>query len=178
VVCFQYRSDAKRFQGVLVKRLCQFGLELEPNKTQLVEFGRFAQRDAKKWKRKMKTIYFLGVTHYCTRNRNDNFMVGRKTEKSRLKRSVVKLRQLMRDIRHHHPKDQAKSINQVLRGHYAYYGLGGNHRSLWSIYRMVKKYWYKMLRSRCRKSNMTWEKFKKLKDYTRYSYRITEIKSK
>jgi len=165
VVCFQYRSDAKRFQEVLIRRLDKFGLALEPNKTRLVEFGRFAQRDAKKWDRKMETIYFLGFTHYCTRNRKGNFMVGRKTEKSRLNRSIKKLRQRMREIRHHHLKEQAKTINQILRGHYAYYGLGGNHRTLWSLYRIAEKYWYKMLKSRCRKSNMTWEKFNKLKEY-------------
>lgn len=124
VVCFQYRSDAKRFQSALSKRLAKFSLELEPNKTRLVEFGRFAHRDAKKWNRKMETFYFLGFTHFCTRNRQGNFMVGRKTEKTRMRRSLTKLRELLREIRHHQVKDQAKSINQVLRGHYNYYGLG------------------------------------------------------
>ena len=104
VVCFQYRGDARRFRQALEKRLDKFGMKLEPNKTRLVEFGRFAQRDAKKWKRKMETIYFLGFTHYCTRNRKGNFMVGRKTEKTRMRRNVKKLRQLMREIRHHHLK--------------------------------------------------------------------------
>ncbi len=92
-------------------------------------------------------------------------MVGRKTEKSRLKRSLKNLRELMRDIRHYQVKEQAELINQVLRGHYGYYGLGGNHRLLWAVYRHTEKYWYKMLKSRCRKSNMTWDKFNKLKDY-------------
>lgn len=174
VVCFQYRRDAKRFQQALEKRLDKFGLKLEPSKTRLVEFGRFAQRDAKKWNRKMETIYFLGFTHYCTRNRKGNFMVGRKTEKTRMRRSVKKLRQLMREIRHHHLKDQVKAINRVLRGHYAYYGLGGNHRSLWAIYRITEKYWHKMLKSRCRKSKMTWEKFNKLKKY--YSPKLPQLK--
>jgi group II intron reverse transcriptase/maturase len=140
VVCFQYRSDAKRFQSALSKRLAKFSLELEPNKTRLVEFGRFAHRDAKKWNRKMETFYFLGFTHFCTRNRQGNFMVGRKTEKTRMRRSLTKMRELLREIRHHQVKDQAKSINQVLRGHYNYYGLGGNHRSLWAIYRTTEKH--------------------------------------
>lgn len=143
LVCFQYCSDAKRFQEVLIKRLDKFELTLEPNKTRLVEFGRFAQRDAKKWNEKLETIYFLGFTHYCARNRKGNFRVGRKTEKSRFRRSVLKLRQRMREIRHEHLKEQAKIINQILRGHYAYYGLGGNYRSLWAIYRITEKYWYK-----------------------------------
>jgi len=165
VVCFQYRSDALRFQNALHKRLDKFALALEPSKTRLVEFGRFAQRDAKKWNRKQETIYFLGFTHFCTRNRSGNFMVGRKTEKTRLRRSMENLRELMREIRHHRIKDQAKEINQAVRGHYAYYGLGGNFRSLWKIYRFVERYWHKMLCSRSQKSYITWEKFNKIKEY-------------
>ena len=65
-------------------------------------------------------------------------MVGRKTEKSRLKRSLTKVRELMRKIKHYQIKEQAKRINQVLRGHYAYYGLGGNHRSLWAVIALLK----------------------------------------
>ncbi|GEM_PF-5039162 len=95
--------------------LIAYPLALEPKKTRLVEFGRFAQRDAKKWGEKLETIYFLGFTHFCTRNKAGNFMVGRKTEKSRLRRGMEKLRELMRDIRHHKVIDQAKEINQVLR---------------------------------------------------------------
>jgi RNA-directed DNA polymerase len=77
VVCFQYRDDALRLQDVLGKRLGKFGLALEPTKTKLVEFGRFAQRHASKHGRKRpETIYFLGFTLYCTRNRKGNFKVG------------------------------------------------------------------------------------------------------
>lgn len=139
VVCFQYRADALQFQAALAKRLGKFGLLLEPNKTRLVEFGRFAQKHTKERNRKIETIYFLGFTHYCTRNRKGNYQVGRKTEKSRLKRSLSKLRELMRRIRHYKIQEQAKEINQVLRGHYAYYGLGGNHKSLWKVYRSATK---------------------------------------
>ncbi|MDR9786991.1 MAG: hypothetical protein RJR37_07070 [Peptococcaceae bacterium MAG4] len=83
---FQYRSDANRFNGVLEKRLGKFSLTLEPNKT-IVEFGRFATRHAQEKGKKLEAVYFLGFTHYCTRNRKGNFMVGRKTEKTRLRRS-------------------------------------------------------------------------------------------
>jgi len=165
VVCFQYRDDAIRFQQVLSKRLAKFALTLELSKTRLVEFGRFAQRNAKKRDKKVDTIYFLGFTHFCTRNRKGNFMVGRKTEKTRLKRSCQKLRELMRSIQHYKIKEQVEIINQVLRGTYAYYGLGGNHRSLWAVYRHTSKYWYKMLKSRSRKNGMSWERFKRLKQY-------------
>lgn len=91
IVCFQYRSDAIRFQEALVNRLHKFKLELEPSKTRLIEFGRFASKHSqRKGKKKPDTLYFLGFTHYCTRNRQGNLMVGRKTEKKRLKRRYGK----------------------------------------------------------------------------------------
>ena len=163
VVCFQYRSDAVRFQDVLVKRLGKYSLQLEPSKTRLVEFGRFALRDAKAKGKKLETVYFLGFTHYCTRNRKGNFMVGRKTEKSRLRRSIHNLRSVMREVRHYSLKEQSEKINQVLRGHYAYYGVGGNIKSLFKIYRFTERYWRRMLSSRSQKSYITWERLQFLK---------------
>jgi RNA-directed DNA polymerase len=109
-----------------VERLGKFSLELEAKKTRLVEFGRFALRMTKEEGKRLKTIYFLGFTHFCTRNRKGNFMVGRKTEKSRFRRSIQGIQSLMREIRHYSLREQGEKINQVLRGHYAYYGVGGN----------------------------------------------------
>jgi len=100
-MCFQYREDALRVQAALCKRLGKFGLTLEPTKTKLVEFGRFAQRHATKHGRKRpETIYFLGFTLYCTRNLKGNFKVGMRTEKSRLRRSLMAMQDLMRRMRH------------------------------------------------------------------------------
>ena len=163
VVCFQYRADAFRFQDVLQARLARFSLEVEPDKTRLVEFGRFALRHAKERGKKLETIYFLGFTHYCTLNRRGNFMVGRKTERSRFRRSVSELTQIMRAIRHHSVADQAAQISQFLRGHYTYYGIGGNLRSLLRLYRITERYWHKMLCSRSQKSYIPWEKFQQMK---------------
>jgi RNA-directed DNA polymerase len=163
VVCFQLRSDAIQFQNALVKRLEKFSLELEPKKTRLVEFGRFALRMAKEQGKRLETIYFLGFTHFCTRNRKGNFMVGRKIEKSRFRRSVQSISSLMREIRHYSLREQVEKINQVLRGHYAYYGVGGNFKSLFKIHRFAERYWHKMLCSRSRKSYITWERFNFLK---------------
>ena len=127
VICFQYRSDAIRVQDALRFRLGKFGLTLEPTKSKLVEFGRFAQRHAGKHGRKRpETIYFLGLTLYCTRNLKGNFKVGMRTEKSRLRRSLLSLQELTRRIRHHKIGDQVGEINAFLRGHYAYYGVAGN----------------------------------------------------
>ncbi len=164
VLCFQYREDALRVQDALRKRLGKFGLVLEPTKTKLVEFGRFAQRHASRHGRKRpETIYFLGLTWYCTRNRKGNFKVGLRTEKSRLQRSLAHLRDRMRRMRHLPVREQVLNLNQILRGHYAYYGIAGNFRALQYVHRAVERYWRKMLSSRSRAGYVRWEVFHQLK---------------
>jgi RNA-directed DNA polymerase len=166
VMCFQYREDALRVQDALRNRLGKFGLTLEPTKTKLVEFGRFAQRHASKHGRKRpETIYFLGFTLYCTRNQKGNFKVGMRTEKSRLRRSLLSLQDLMRLMRHLTIQQQVDDLNVVLRGHYAYYGIAGNIRALQKVYRTVQRYWRKTLRSRSRAGRrLTWADFNQLKE--------------
>lgn len=122
-------------------------MQIEPNKTRLVEFGRFSQKHAIEKGKKMETIYFLGFTHYCTRNRKGNFMVGRKTEKTRLKRSIKKITDKMREIWHCPIEEQVNIINKILRGHYNYCGMGGNINSLFKLYNKVENYFKKMLSS-------------------------------
>jgi len=168
VICFQHRSDAVRVQDALRLRLGKFDLTLEPIKTKLVEFGRFAQRDAgRNGRTRPETIYFLGLTLYCTRNQKGNFKVGMRTEKSRLKRSLISLQELMRRIRHHKISDQADEINAVLRGHYGYYGVAGNLRSLGKVYRVVERYWRRMLCSRSWAGRrLNWEAYNQIKERT------------
>lgn len=164
IVCFQYREDAVKFQEVLIKRLAKFTLQIEPNKTRLVEFGRFSHKHAIEKGKKMETVYFLGFTHYCTRNRKGNFMVGRKTEKTRLKRSMMKVTDKMREIRHCSIEEQVYKINQILRGHYNYYGMGGNINSLFKLYNKVENYFKKMLSSRSWKGKINWDIYSKIKE--------------
>ena len=164
VLCFQYREDALRVQEALHNRLGRFSLTLEPSKTKLVEFGRFAQKYAgKRGRSRPETIYFLGFTLYCTRNQQGNFKVGMRTEKSRLKRSMSHLSDLMRRMRHLPVREQVINLNRVLRGHYAYYGIAGNFRALQRVHRFVERYWHKMLCSRSRKGHITWEVFHRIK---------------
>ena len=165
VLCFQYREDALRVQDALRKRLGKFGLTLEPSKTKLVEFGRFAQKWAsKRDRRRPETIYFLGFTLYCTRNQKGNFRVGMRTEKSRLRRSLMRLQEQMRRMRHLPIREQTDHLNQRLRGHYAYYGIAGNFRALQRVHRAVERYWRKMLSSRSWKGEIWWKKFHEIKE--------------
>jgi hypothetical protein len=163
IVCFQYKEDAERFISVLEKRLTKFSLTLEPNKTRLIEFGRFAvQSRITRGEGKPETLYFLGFTHYCTTTRKGHFQVGRKTEKSRLRRSIGKLQDKMREIRHWKVEEQIVCINRILRGHYNYYGMGGNSQSLAKLYYIARRFLRKMLSSRCSKGFVTWELFERI----------------
>ena len=139
-------------------------MALEPSKTKLVAFGRFAQRDTTNGgKRRPETMYFLGFNLYCTRNRKGNFRVGMRTEKSRFRRSIDRLQDLMRRQRHLPIPEQAANLNSVLRGHFAYYGVAGNFRALQRVHRIVERYWHRMLCSRSRKGYITWDVFHQIK---------------
>ena len=91
-------------------------------------------------------------------------MVGRKTEKSRFNRSIKKITDTMREMRHCKIKDQANKINEMLRGHYNYYGMGGNLNSLIKIQYKAEKFWKRMLSSRSLKGFINWDKFKEIKN--------------
>ena len=147
VLGFQHKEDALRFERVLKKRLEKFSLTLEPTKTQLVEFGRFADRNMKQKGGRPKTLYFLGFTFYCSKNRNGRFKVGMITEKTRLRRGFQNLKLLLRKNRHLPLRLQIRKINAFLAGHYNYYGLSGNSRAIRNIYYFAVKYWRKMLNS-------------------------------
>jgi hypothetical protein len=145
--------------------LGKFGLSLEPSKTKLVEFGRFAHKyAARRGRARPETIYFLGFTLYCTRNRQGNFKVGLRTEKSRLQRSLSNLSDLMRRMRHLPVREQVCNLNQVLCGHFAYYGPAGNFRALQRVHRFVERYWHWMLSGRSRKGYLRWELFHRIKE--------------
>ena len=165
LLCFQYRADALRVQEALAKRLGRFGLTLEPTKTKLVEFGRFAHRHASKRGRKRpETIYFLGFTLYCTRNQKGNSRIRMLTEKTRLRRALMRLQDQMRRMRHLSLQEQVNHLNQMLRGHYAYYGVAGNLRALLRIHRAVEHYWRKMLSSRRWHGTIRLEQFQRIRE--------------
>ena len=161
VLCFQYQSDARRFQNVLSKRLSKFSLSLEPSKTRLIKFGRFAERDHSNRNTKPKTINFLGFIFYCSKNRFNRFKVGIKTEKSRLRRSFSKMKEVLRRYRHEPLSRQRKRINVMLLGHFRYYGIAGNWHAIKCFFNFTTRYWRKMLSSRSQNGKLTWENFNK-----------------
>ena len=162
ILGFEYHYDAAAFQKVIEQRLSKFSLTLEPSKTRLVQFGRFASRKGSKDWGKPETLYFLGFTLYCDKTRKGGFKVGMKTEKSRLRRSCANITERLKKIRHLPVRVQANMINQVLRGHYQYYGVSGNWESIKKFYYHVVRNWRKWLSTRSQKGKLSWIKYNKL----------------
>jgi RNA-directed DNA polymerase len=159
VLCFQYKKDAERVMEVLPKRFAKYGLTIHPEKTRLLEFGRYAEENAKKWGKKPATFDFLGHTHVCARSRKGKFTVHVRTMKKRFRRGLTAIADWCQENRHRPVEEQQKTLNAKLRGHYQYYGRPTNYRSIWQFYREVRHIWHKWLSRRTRGNGMTWEKY-------------------
>ena len=159
VLSFQYKEDAERVMEVLPKRFAKYGLTLHPEKTRLVEFGRYAEANAKRQGKKPGTLDFLGFTHICARSRKGKFTVHVRTMKKRFKRGLTAIAEWCQENRHDPVDEQQKTLNAKLRGHYQYYGRPTNYRSIRKFYREVCYIWRKWLSRRTRGDGMTWEKF-------------------
>jgi hypothetical protein len=162
VMGFQYREDAEKVMEVLPKRFARFGLALHPEKTRLVDFGRYAEEHAKWQGKKPATFDFLGFTHICSRSRRGKFMVNVRTMKKRLRRGLTAVAEWCREHRHEPVDQQQQTLNAKLRGHYQYYGRPTNSKSLWQFYRAVRRIWRKWLSRRTRGKEMTWAKYTEL----------------
>jgi RNA-directed DNA polymerase len=157
VMGFQYKSDAQAMLAALKKRLAKFGLMLHEQKTRLIEFGRLpAISRARRGLRRPETFDFLGFTHYCGWTRDGRFVVKRKTQSKRMTRKLKELRAQARRRMHAPVASQHKWLCSVLRGHYAYYGLPCNYRSMQAFWWEVRRLWFRALRRRDRRRSLTW----------------------
>ena len=160
---FEQEQDARKMLSDLKRRLARYGLRLHEKKTRLIEFGRFAvERRSRRGERKPETFDFLGFTHCCGQTKEGRFIIRRKTQR---KRMILKLKELRTEARrrmHWLIGEQQKWLAAVLRGHYAYYGIPTNGRSLGDFAYEVQKVWFKVLRRRSQKSHMTWSRFNDL----------------
>jgi RNA-directed DNA polymerase len=161
VVGFQHRADAVRFLEEFKERLAKFGLELHPDKTRLIEFGRYAARDRKqRGGGKPETFNFLGFTHYCgQRHKTKTFTVGRITAK---KRMVAKLKAIKAELRRHmHDRTSQVGawLRRVVTGHYQYHAVPGNIDQLRILRNRVNRLWRNVLVRRSQTARKKWEKF-------------------
>jgi group II intron reverse transcriptase/maturase len=163
VAGFQYKSDAERFWAEMRKRFRKFNLELHPDKTRLIEFGRYATENRKKrGQGKPETFDFLGFTHICGKNRNDKFTVLRQTMKRRLRAKLEAVKTELRKRLHDPVPDVGRWLASVVRGHALYYGVPTNSRSICLFRHGVIGLWYRSLRRRSHKTRLTWRRMYRL----------------
>jgi RNA-directed DNA polymerase len=161
VLGFASREDAQRVLAVLPKRFARFGLTLHPTKTRLVVFASQAARREPDDQDEDPpgTFTFLGFTHYWGRSRSGAAVVQRKTAAGRLSRSLRAIREWCARHRHEPVAEQARQLARKLQGHYAYYGITGNGRSLGRFFQGVKLTWKSWLSRRSQKAYVTWTQF-------------------
>jgi group II intron reverse transcriptase/maturase len=156
VIGFEREDDARRVMEVLPQRFARFGLEIHPEKTRLVPFGR-PGRDRDGGPDSFDD--FLGFTHYWARSRRGNWVIKRKTMLKRLRRALKAAWQWCKAARHHRVVEQCRVLAAKLRGHYQYYGIRGNYRALALVYRRVVDAWRYWLSRRSSHGRITWEVF-------------------
>ena len=162
VMGFEREGDARRMLSDLRARLAKFGLSLHEDKTRLIMFGKFAsERRTQMGKGRPETFDFLGFTHYSGRSREGRFVVMRKTQRKRRLRKLKELREEAWQRMHTPVAEQHAWLSAVLRGHYAYFGLPSNMRSLAAFAYDVRKLWHRVL-SRRSQRGMTWDRFNRM----------------
>jgi group II intron reverse transcriptase/maturase len=160
VVCFQRANDARRFRVEMEQRLNQFGLEIAPEKTKVLEFGPYAQQNAKSWGGKAETFDFLGFTHYCSRTRNGKrFRMKRKTVSKRFAGKVKAVKDWLKANRTLPTAVLMHRLSAKLRGHYAYYGVTDNSKSIGNFRHVVCQLLFKWINRRGKRRCCNWEKF-------------------
>ena len=161
VCCFQYEWEAEKFYNELIERFKKFGLELALEKTKILEFGRFAKENReRRGEGKPETFDFLGFTFYCSRNSNKQYFRCKvKTSKKKLRSKVKSMKQWIKYNRTMPVKDLIKKINQKLRGHYQYYGVTDNTRSVKSYLNTTRYLLFKWLNRRSQKRSYNSDSF-------------------
>ena len=161
VLGFEHREDAEQFLEQLRDRLAKFGLEPHPEKTRLIEFGRFAAEHRKKRRAgKPETFSFLGFTHICGTNyKTGKFTIHRKTIGKRMAAKLKEIRVQLRKRMHARVPGTVKWLQQVVRGYFQYHAIPGNYARLRAFRREMVRSWIKALRCRSQRHRMSWERF-------------------
>jgi group II intron reverse transcriptase/maturase len=172
VIGFELEDDARRVMDVLPKRLGRFGLALHPDKTHLLPFRR--PPSGRQSGKGPATFDFLGYTFYWTRNRKGRWGMLCKTRSASLRRFIGSVYDWCRRHRHASVKEQHTALKRRIQGHFNYFGVSGNFRSLLRVIEQVKRIWYKWLCRRSQRKRLTWERFQDLlRDFPLPKPRIT-----
>ena len=163
VVGFEHERDARRFWAELAQRFARFGLELHPDKTRLIEFGRFAAGNRKaRGLGKPETFDFLGLTHICGKDRGGRFRLRRITIAKRMRAKLKAVKDELRRRRHHPIPEQGRWLRSVVQGHMNYYAVPGNTPAVKAFRDQVTRHWRKALGRRSQKARVTWERMHRI----------------
>lgn len=165
VVGFQHRQDAERFLLELHERFAEFDLTLHPDKTRLIEFGRFARSDRhRRGEGKPETFDFLGFTHICGTTRKGRFKVQRQTMRTRFQRVLAEVQNTLRKRWHWPTPKIGRWLAAVLRGHVNYFGVPGNGPRITAFRLAIGRLWYRALRRRSQNDRTSWARATRLID--------------
>ena len=158
VVGFQYLEDAKRYYTELEARVSKFDIELHPEKTRILEFGRFASKNREnRGEGNPETFQFLGFTHICGKSRNGKFLIRRKTIKKRFRKKLQDVRSKLRKRMHHPIAEQGEWLRAVINGYFNYHAVPTNMDTMQQFRTQIARYWYQTLRRRSQKTRVTWK---------------------
>jgi RNA-directed DNA polymerase len=162
VIGFQHEDKAEQFLQAMRERFAKFGLALHPQKTRLIEFGRYAeQRRKKQGLGRPETFDFLGFTHCCSKTRQGGFKILRLTIKKRLRATLAAIRDKLKRKRHEPIGQVGAWLKRVIRGYFNYHAVPDNLRRLKGFRHGVCRAWFKQLRRRSQKDKMTWVRFER-----------------
>lgn len=160
IILVQYKNEAHRLVEMLRSRFEQYDLQLHPDKTRVISFGRYEGVNATKQERRANTFDFLGLTHYCTKSRHGGFLVGRRTSAKKYRKKLRELYLWFKAQRNALKiKELWKMLTAKLRGHYQYYGISGNYRGIYRYYKCSLRIAYKWLNRRSQRKSFNWEQF-------------------
>jgi len=162
----QYADDAQDIEQALRERFAKFNLELHPEKTRVISFGRYERQNAKRQNRKSNTFDFLGFTHYGGLSRKGKFIVGRQTSRKKFRMKCRELNNWLRKIRNYKKtKEWWPILRAKLSGHYQYYGVSGNMPAIRRFYSLTLRMTLKWLNRRSQRKSFNWKEFGKYLDH-------------
>ena len=165
VLGFQHENDARRFLDAMRARFEEFALQLHPDKTRLIEFGRHAAANReKRGLGKPETFNFLGFTHICGRSRRGKFLLKRKSRRDRVRAKLREIKEALRRRMHRPIPEQGSWLAQVIRGYFAYHAVPTNFAALSKFRHQVIWLWLRTLRRRSQTDDTPWTRMRKLAD--------------
>lgn len=163
VACFTHEEDARRFMDELTERLAVFGLEVEPSKTCLLRFGSRAASDCQKdGSKRPSTFDFLGFTHYVGKSRRGRFVLGRRSQRTRIAKKLKEVSDRLSALRVKGGRAMMDYAKRHLRGHLAYYAVSGNARSIRTYAYRISRLLFKRLNQRSQRRSVAWDRFGKI----------------